>query len=33
MENIEWGPNWEDNLAGAPERIHQDPLTDGSRSR
>ncbi|HZL06719.1 MAG TPA: nitrate reductase subunit beta, partial [Coriobacteriia bacterium] len=29
MENIEWGPNWEDNLAGAPERIHQDPLTDG----
>ena len=25
----QWGPNWDDNLAGAPERIHEDPLTDG----
>jgi nitrate reductase beta subunit len=29
LEEIEWGPNWDDNLAGAPERIHLDPLTDG----
>jgi nitrate reductase beta subunit len=29
MEDINWGPNWEDNLAGAPERIHDDPLTAG----
>ncbi|MCK9248874.1 MAG: nitrate reductase subunit beta [Solirubrobacteraceae bacterium] len=29
MDEIGWGPNWEDNLAGAPERIHDDPLTDG----
>ncbi|MCB0827387.1 MAG: nitrate reductase subunit beta [Solirubrobacterales bacterium] len=30
LENgIQWGPNWDDNLAGAPERIHQDPLTAG----
>ncbi|HET7589098.1 MAG TPA: nitrate reductase subunit beta [Solirubrobacterales bacterium] len=29
LEEIEWGPNWDDNLAGAPERIHQDPLTEG----
>src|SRR4029079_16294418 len=28
LEEIEWGPNWDDNLAGAPERIHQDPLTE-----
>jgi nitrate reductase beta subunit len=29
LEEIEWGPNWDDNLAGAPERIHEDPLTEG----
>jgi nitrate reductase / nitrite oxidoreductase, beta subunit len=29
MSEIRWGPNWDDNLAGAPERIHQDPLTEG----
>jgi len=29
LDEIQWGPNWDDNLAGAPERIHQDPLTEG----
>ncbi len=29
MEKIEWGPNWDDNLAGGPENIHKDPLTRG----
>jgi nitrate reductase beta subunit len=29
LREIRWGPNWDDNLAGAPERIHEDPLTDG----
>jgi nitrate reductase beta subunit len=23
--NVEWGPNWEDDLAGAPGRSHADP--------
>lgn len=25
MEKIEWGPNWEDDLAGSTEYLHQDP--------
>ena len=29
LQEIRWGPNWDDNLAGAPERIHEDPLTRG----
>ncbi len=29
MEKIEWGPNWDDNLAGGPDHIHEDPLTRG----
>ncbi|HEX6460394.1 MAG TPA: nitrate reductase subunit beta [Thermoleophilaceae bacterium] len=29
LREIHWGPNWDDNLAGAPERIHEDPLTHG----
>jgi nitrate reductase / nitrite oxidoreductase, beta subunit len=29
LDKLKWGPNWDDNLAGAPERIHEDPLTDG----
>ncbi|MFN8159420.1 MAG: 4Fe-4S dicluster domain-containing protein, partial [Solirubrobacterales bacterium] len=27
LDQVRWGPNWDDNLAGAPERIHEDPLT------
>ncbi|MGH2876140.1 MAG: nitrate reductase subunit beta, partial [Solirubrobacteraceae bacterium] len=26
---VQWGPNWDDNLAGTAERIHEDPLTSG----
>src|SRR6185312_4541845 len=26
MEKIQWGPNWDDNLAGTYERLDQDPL-------
>ena len=29
LEGIRWGPNWDDNLAGTAERIHEDPLTRG----
>jgi nitrate reductase beta subunit len=29
MQEIQWGPNWDDNLAGTAERIHEDPLTRG----
>ena len=28
-DGIQWGPNWDDNLAGTCERIDQDPLTRG----
>ncbi|MGB3284678.1 4Fe-4S dicluster domain-containing protein, partial [Mycolicibacter algericus] len=24
--NIEWGPNWDDNLAGSPENLVNDPI-------
>jgi nitrate reductase beta subunit len=26
---LEWGPNWEDDLAGGPEQLPGDPLRDG----
>jgi nitrate reductase / nitrite oxidoreductase, beta subunit len=29
MREIRWGPNWDDNLAGATEHIASDPLTKG----
>jgi nitrate reductase / nitrite oxidoreductase, beta subunit len=29
LQEIRWGPNWDDNLAGTAERIHEDPLTNG----
>jgi nitrate reductase beta subunit len=29
LEAIQWGPNWDDNLAGTAGRIHEDPLTRG----
>jgi nitrate reductase beta subunit len=29
LREIRWGPNWDDNLAGTAERIHDDPLTRG----
>jgi nitrate reductase beta subunit len=29
MDDIAWGPNWDDNLAGTYERIDQDPLVRG----
>ena len=29
LQEIRWGPNWDDNLAGTAERIDQDPLTYG----
>ena len=29
LEEVRWGPNWDDNLAGTAERIHEDPLTRG----
>jgi nitrate reductase beta subunit len=28
MEKIEWGPNWEDDLAGSPEYMLKDPNID-----
>ncbi|HVA37631.1 MAG TPA: nitrate reductase subunit beta [Candidatus Dormibacteraeota bacterium] len=32
--DLTWGPNWEDDLAGAPERAHLDPnLRDGVEER
>jgi nitrate reductase beta subunit len=32
--NLEWGPNWEDDLAGAPERAAADPnLRDGAEEQ
>jgi nitrate reductase beta subunit len=32
--SLEWGPNWEDDLAGAPERAAADPnLRDGAEER
>ncbi len=27
--NMKWGPNWDDDLAGAPERAHEDPDLKG----
>ena len=33
MESIQWGPNWDDNLAGTAERIDQDPLTMGLQEK
>ena len=27
--NVEWGPNWDDNLAGGPETAMSDPLING----
>ncbi|WP_347351629.1 nitrate reductase subunit beta [Intrasporangium sp.] len=27
--DMKWGANWEDDLAGAPERAHQDPNLEG----
>ena len=33
MEKIQWGPNWDDNLAGTAERIDQDPLTMGLQEK
>ncbi len=29
LQEIRWGPNWDDNLAGTYERIDQDPLVMG----
>src|SRR5581483_11414526 len=29
LREIRWGPNWDDNLAGATEHIAEDPLTKG----
>src|SRR6185312_2728032 len=29
LEEVQWGPNWDDNLAGTSERIYEDPLTRG----
>src|SRR5581483_3685336 len=29
LREIRWGPNWDDNLAGTPEWIHEDPLVEG----
>jgi nitrate reductase / nitrite oxidoreductase, beta subunit len=29
LDEIRHGPNWDDNLAGTAERIHQDPLVSG----
>jgi len=29
MDQIRWGPNWDDNLAGTYERIAEDPLVRG----
>ena len=31
LEEIQWGPNWDDNLAGTPERIARGPATAGHR--
>jgi nitrate reductase / nitrite oxidoreductase, beta subunit len=28
--DLQWGPNWEDDLAGAPERAHADPNLRGA---
>ena len=33
MEKIQWGPNWDDNLAGTAERIDEDPLTMGLQEK
>ena len=33
MDAIRWGPNWDDNLAGTHERIHQDPLMAGLQEK
>jgi nitrate reductase beta subunit len=27
--SLEWGPNWEDDLAGGPEQLPRDPLREG----
>ncbi|MGE6738620.1 nitrate reductase subunit beta, partial [Streptomyces sp. NPDC059900] len=31
MEKIEWGPNWDDNLGGAPEHGPRDPVVEKIR--
>ncbi|MFJ7070084.1 nitrate reductase subunit beta [Streptomyces sp. NPDC101115] len=33
LDTVEWGPNWDDNLGGAPEHGPKDPLVEKVRAR
>ncbi|MFJ3900965.1 nitrate reductase subunit beta [Streptomyces sp. NPDC090025] len=33
LDKVEWGPNWDDNLGGAPEHGPKDPLVEKVRER